>query len=513
LLAKRIDEAYAKLFQKLEKGERDYSKYKDDPVGFVRDVLSENPTPDQEDVLRAIITPPYKVIVRSAHNVGKSWLCACIILWFSKTQGDSFRLNSTASTYDQINEAVWGEVRAMDAKSGLNLMRGVRPVIQLGPKAVAKGFTAKTPTAFQGRRGLRNGLIADEAMGIEPSMFPAMESIFGGERYFGLYTFNPTDPSSHLRMKEESGEYRVIVLSQENHPNVIAARKGEAPPYPSAITLEVYERQLRERSDPVLGEPMPTDVIIGWIYGPNGEKVGGEWRRPNYEACCRNLGRWPDQSSVSIWTPRMFQEAVDRVLPDVGALQIGIDVARYGSCNTAYAVRRGGNLLHVESYNGWNTTQISERAKELCYEYGKRYGMNPREVPVAIDGTGGWGAGVEDKGIEDHYNFIPVIAGEKAIDASRYYLIRDELWCGLREHAEANGVSFKLVPKSVIDIIRPQALAAKYEYRGTKKKVLPKEEMAEMLSGRSPDEFEAVLLAYANVTGLQHRERVAGRVV
>lgn len=513
-LAKRIDEAYAKLFQKLDKGERDYSKYKDDPVGFVREVLQEDPTPDQEEVLRAIISPPYKVIVRSAHNVGKSWLCACIILWFSKTQGDNFRLNSTASTYDQINEAVWGEVRAMDAKSGLNLMRGVRPVIQLGPKAVAKGFTAKTPTAFQGRRGLRNGLIADEAMGIEPSMFPAMESIYGGERYFGLYTFNPTDPSSHLRLKEETGEYRVIVLSQENHPNVIAARKGEKLPYPSAITLEVYEKQLRERSDPVLGEPMPTDVLIGWTYGPNGEKVGGEWRRPNYEACCRNLGRWPDQSSVSIWTPALWDYCCKLKIParPMDHLQIGIDVARYGSCNTAFAVRRGGNLLHLESYNGWNNTQIAERAKALCFDYGKQFGMNPRDVPVAIDGTGGWGAGVEDKGIEDNYNFIPIIAGEKAIDDSRYYLKRDELWCGLKEHAMADGVSWALLPETQRNVLRQQALAAKYEYRGTKKKVLPKEQMAESLNGRSPDEFEAVLLAFArlqDVTG----ERIAGRVV
>lgn len=499
--------------RELDKGERDYSEYKDDPVGFVRDVLGENPTPDQEDVLRAIITPPYKVIVRSAHNVGKSWLCACIILWFSKTQGDNFRLNSTASTYDQINEAVWGEVRAMDAKSGLNLMNGVRPVINLGPKAVAKGFTAKTPTAFQGRRGLRNGLIADEAMGIDPGMFPAMESIYGGERYFGLYTFNPTDPSSHLRLKEETGEYRVIVLSQENHPNIVAARKGEPIPYPSAITLEVYEKQLRERSDPVIGEPMPQDVLIGWKYGPNGEKVGGEWRRPNYEACCRNLGRWPDQSAVSIWTPALWDYCckLDLGNKPTDVLQIGLDVARYGSCNTAFAVRYGGNLLHLESYNGWNTSQIAERARELCFQFGRQFGKNPKEIPVAIDGTGGWGAGVEDQ--SEQFNFIPVIAGEKAIEDQRYYLVRDELWCGLREHAEAGGVSFKLLPENQRALIRQQALAAKYEYRGTKKKVLPKEEMADSLNGRSPDEFESVLLAFANVTGIQHRERVAGRVV
>lgn len=495
-----------------EKGERDYSAYVDDPVGFARDVLNENPTPDQEEVLRALITPPYKVIVRSAHNVGKSWLCAVIILWFCKTQGLNFRLNSTATTYDQINEAVWGEVRAMDAKSGLNLMRGVRPVIQLGPKAVAKGFTAKSPTAFQGRRGLRNGLIADEAMGIEPGMFPAMESIYGGERYFGLYTFNPTDPSSHLRLKEETGEYRVIVLSQETHPNVIAARRGEPLPYPSAITLEVYEKQLRERSDPVIGDPMPQDVLIGWTYGPDGEKVGGEWRRPNYEACCRNLGRWPDQSAVSIWTPALWDYCCKLDLPvrQTDILQIGIDVARYGSCNSAFAVRHGGRLLHLESYNGWNTTQIADRAKELCYAYGREYKVHRESIPVCVDDTGGWGNGVIDQ--REKHNFIPIVAGEKAIADDRYYLIRDELWCGLREHADAGGVSFKALPENMRNLIRPQALAAKYEYRGTKKKVLPKEQMAESLNGRSPDEFEAVLLSFANVHDRQGGERIAGRV-
>jgi hypothetical protein len=61
------------------------------------------------------------------------------------------------------------------------------------------------------------------------------------------------------------------------------------------------------------------------------------------------------------------------------------------------------------------------------------------------------------------------------------------------------------------DLIRVQALAAKYEYRGLRKKVLPKEEMAEALNGRSPDEFESVLLAFADVTKLSS-EKVVGRV-
>lgn len=507
-------EDIAKLVESMDCGKAsiDLARYRDDPALYAEEILKVKPTPDQRRIMQAILEPPYRVLVPAGHNVGKTFVSSAILLWFVHTQGPSAIINSTAPSYQALAEVLWGQIRDMDSKAGLGMFRtSATPIIRFGPMHYAKGMTADKMGSFTGRHALRNAFIVDEAIDVTPKIYPVIESMMAGDRYFTLMIYNPVDPSSPLRLMEESGQWTVIRLSQATHPNIEAGRRGESPPYPSAVTLEKHEQELIERSEPVIGEPMPGDVFVGWKYGADGEKVGGEWRRPNYEACCRNLGRWPDQSSVSIWTPRLFQEALDRDLPDTGLLQIGIDVARYGSCNTSFAVRRGGNLLHVESYNGWNTTQISERARELCFEYGGRYKVPPREVPVAIDSTGGWGAGVEDQA--EHHNFIPVVAGEKAIDDTRYYLIRDELWCGLREHAEAGGVSFKKAPKSVIDIIRPQALAAKYEYRGTRKKVLPKEDMAEMLSGRSPDEFESVLLAFANVTGIQHRERVAGRVV
>lgn len=488
----------------------DFSVYMDDPVGFVRKELGQNPTPDQEAILRSAIEPPYKTLVPSAHNCGKSWTAACLILWGAKCFGDDFRINSTASTYDQINEAVWGEVRSLDFKCKLGLMGGVAPIIKRGPKGIAKGFTAKTPTAFQGRRGLYNGLIVDEAIGIDPTFFPAMESIYGGKRYFGVFFFNPTDPSSHLRLKEESHEYRVIKLSQETHPNIIAARWGKPIPYPSAITLEVFEKQMRERSDPVIGEPMPQDVLIGWKFNEHGEKVGGEWRRPNYEADCRNLGRWPSVAAVAIWTPALFDSCCMLVRPLGGRLQIGVDVARYGNCNSAFVVRKGNNVLRLESYNGWNTTQIAERAKELCFEFGRLYGEEPRMVPVAIDDTGGWGAGVIDQ--RENYNFVGVIAGERAWNEDKYFLKRDEMWCALRDSGNQGTFSMAMLPRSQQQLLRPQALAAKYEYRGLRKKVLPKEQMAESLNGRSPDEWEAVQLAFVPIAGVDTSEQVTGRV-
>src|SRR4051812_23587699 len=47
--------------------------YPDDPVGYARNVLGITTlTPDQETILRHLLLPPYKVLVPSAHDVGKA---------------------------------------------------------------------------------------------------------------------------------------------------------------------------------------------------------------------------------------------------------------------------------------------------------------------------------------------------------------------------------------------------------------------------------------------------------
>lgn len=477
----------------------DYHIYRDDPVGFARDVLKVSLTPKQEEILAAIVKPPYKFIVRSAHNVGKSYLAAVIILWFAACFREEGRLNSTASTFDQINEAVWGEVRALDASSGLGLIKYQVPQIKFGAKGVYKGFTATSSTAFQGRRNLYNGLIGDEAMGIKPEFFGAMESICGGKRFFVIYFFNPTDPASHLRNKEESGEYKIFVLNQEDHPNIDAGRRGLEPPYPSAITLDVHERQLMERTEPVLeDEPRPTDIKVGWRYGANGEQIGGEWRRPGFEAECRNLGRWPSSAVSGVWSPELWRIAEDAVLPDGGDIQIGVDVARKGDCFTVFCVRRGFNVEEIQSVQGWLTNQVAEQARAIAWRYGKRYGCNEKLIPIVIDDTG-VGGGVTDQA--DGYNFIPLLFGSEALKSEWYYNKRAELWFDLAQAARYQGVSFRKLSKAVRGVLRNQALAGEYEYQNQRKKMRPKEEAAEKLNGRSPDEWESVLLAYAGTSG------------
>lgn len=58
-------------------------------------------------------------------------------------------------------------------------------------------------------------------------------------------------------------------------------------------------------------------------------------------------GRWPTQAVNSIWSEALFDSCCDKVLPENGPLQIGLDCARFGDDDTAFAVRKGGLLLHM----------------------------------------------------------------------------------------------------------------------------------------------------------------------
>ena len=59
----------------------DYSRYADDPLGFVRDVLHGDPWERQIEIIEAVRTDPL-VAVRSCNSAGKDWTAAQIALWW-----------------------------------------------------------------------------------------------------------------------------------------------------------------------------------------------------------------------------------------------------------------------------------------------------------------------------------------------------------------------------------------------------------------------------------------------
>ncbi len=65
----------------------DFSKWKDDPEGFIEDYLGEMLTPDLRKICQSVKANEV-TIAQSGNGTGKSWISARLALWFFVTQLD-----------------------------------------------------------------------------------------------------------------------------------------------------------------------------------------------------------------------------------------------------------------------------------------------------------------------------------------------------------------------------------------------------------------------------------------
>jgi hypothetical protein len=479
---------------------RPMSQYAGDPCAYAREVLGVTWWAKQEEIARLLCTPPYKVLVKASHAVGKTFLAAGLVNWWYDAYDPSIAL-TTAPTVRQVRDLLWKEIR---------LQRGRRagftgpkmPRLESAPDHFAHGFTARDGESFQGHHGDHILIVFDEAVGVEPVFWETAQSMFAGAGHAWLAIFNPTDISSQAYIEERTGQWHVVSLSALEHPNILAESAGQLPPYPAAIRLERLDALIRQWCTPV----STADRRIGDVEWP---LASGSWWRPGPVAESRLLGRWPSQAVNSVWSEAVWDAAEKRALPEPQKVppEIGCDVARFGDDMTAMHVRRGPVSLHHEAHNGWSTGQTAGRLRVLAEEYGCRAGMDPKRVLVKVDDDG-VGGGVTDQA--NGFAFVPVSAASKPLDEEGYPNKRSELWFAVAELAGTGLFSLAALPASIRSELRRQALAPTYKLDSRGRRVVePKDETKKRL-GRSPDDMDAINLAYAFVgSGM---ERLSGRV-
>jgi len=482
----------------------DFTRYALDPIGYARDVHKLELTPKQGEILLGLISPPYRVLAPSANTQGKSFIGALAVSWWYDTRPVSIAI-TTANTQAQVEEILWGYIRSQRTNAGLDGFRSaVAPRLWSSPDHWARGYTANTGTSFHGRHNERVLVVIDEAVEIGNDMLIAAESMLQGEEYAFLCLYNPTDPTSIMRRLEDNASgYRIVRLSAMEHPNVIAELEGKPRPFPGAVTLEWVRNTILTHSEetpaPSTLENLPKNII----------QFEGKWYRLGGEVEARVFGNWPSEGEFSVWSQLVWDKACSTVLPFTGNIQIGVDVAWYGKDRTVFAVRRGGTLERIKSVQGWSPEQTNAYAKELAWEVGHKYNVPEKTIPIVVDdiGLGGKVMACDFDG----YKFLGLSVSERALDEEHYPNKRSELWIELA-HAARNGqVSFKMMSKEVLRDLKNQFFSAKYTYRGSQKVVEKKEKQKEYLGGRSPDEADAVMLAYASVDSMG-KETVAGRI-
>lgn len=477
----------------------DPRRYQNDPLGYAREILKVEWWSKAREVVAKLLTPPHRVLVRSGNEVGKTHLCGGLTSWFYDSFDPGLCL-TTAPTRDQVCDLLWKEVRVQRRKAGLGGFRGPKmPRLESSPDHWAHGFTARDASAFQGRHECKVMVIFDEAVGVAEEFWEAAWTMAD----YWVAIFNPTTASSQAYIEEREGGWHVVTMSCLDHPNIEAELKGDAPPFPAAISLHKLQERLDKWCTPITAEDRgPND--IEWPPGSD------KWLRPGPVAEARLLARWPSQAINAVWSEAAWNASegrkgslVENIYPEIGC-----DVARFGDNMTAIHGRQGGTSFHHEERNGWSTSQTAGRLKGLCNELGKRFGVEPTRIKVKVDDDG-VGGGVTDQA--GGYSFIAVKAGAKALDEGGYPNKRSELWFALAEYAAAGRLNLGRLDKVYLAELRQQAMLPTYTLDNQGRRVVePKDKTKERLK-RSPDGMDAMNLAYAWVPTGGH-ERVAGRI-
>ncbi len=301
-----------------------FEKYRDDPVGFCRDVLGFEPWEGQRKVLEALARGD-SVSNPAGRAVGKSRLDAAAALWFSCTRGQGARVVLTAPTFKQVQQILWEEIRNLFTYAKQPIRGECAKMASTGARmatgAQIIGITAEKPEAFQGIRGREMLVIADEASGIDEDIFTVIDgNTAGGAKL--LLTGNPTKSKGYFRESMRSPRFECIKLSSCDSPNVVAGENVVR----GLATREWVDERKREWGE---DSPLYKIHVLGEVVEAE------EGRLFSAELIAGAESRWTE------------------TLPS-GRLVVGIDPAGASGegDESAFAARRGPKVLKIHARRG-----------------------------------------------------------------------------------------------------------------------------------------------------------------
>lgn len=476
-------------------------------------------TPSQAKVAELLLVPPYRVLVPSANEQGKTFLGAVISIWWHLTRKPSIIL-TTAPTREQVRDLLWKEIRRLSSGLPMKFAGPTSLRVERSADDFMKGYTSRDATSIQGHHGPSLLFLFDESTKIRGDFFEATEGMFSPPGHAWLVFLNPTDTTAEVyRQYKLAGRYKswhVVRMSALQHPNVNAELAGQPPVVKHAMRIDKLERLIYQWCQLLRDDETPKATDIQWppahaveYCNRTGQKP--RWFRRGPIAEARLFALFPSQAVNSVWSDGDWQAAIRENLPPIKLqpeweVEFGCDVARFGLDWTAFHVRCGDVSLHPEEYNGQDTAVTSMRLIELAKKWATwqrdRTGIrcDPTTIPIKVDDDGIGGA-VCDILRMHGYNAIRIVASTKAIARKDYPNRRSELWFLLPERARLGEIDLSALRPETLERMQTQALAAKYTFNSHGQRVVtPKDEIREEL-GCSPDAMDAVNLAYAPTVG------------
>lgn len=446
------------------------------PAQMARAVFRHDHWSVAEAILDATFRPRARVAVKACHASSKTFTAADAVLLALLLGGDVL---TTAPTWQQVESVLWGQIHRTIAHAAVSDWGAVNLTeLRLPSGEFALGLSTNDAVRFQGfhaRSGRFLLVVMDEAPGVLPGIYEAIEGIRAGGDVRVLAIGNPTiagGPFYEAFTGQRSG-WQALTIDAFDTPNLAdETRLGHQ------LTLADLLALPEER---LAWTPRPYLVDRAWVR----EKYH-EWgeRSPLWQARVR--GQFPDQAEDALLSLAWLEAAAVReVEPRPSHVwEAGIDVAGPGEDELVLVVRHGPTIVKELAW-----AQADPRGEVLAAMAPYRDRLSA--VKVDSIGQGYYFA----RHLEDHGyrgKVVDVNVAEAASDKERYVNLKAELYWGLRLRAESGDLA-----GLSDDPTLSQLSGIRYRHNARGQVVIESKDEARKRGVKSPDRAEAVMLAFA----------------
>jgi len=391
--------------------------------------------------------------VKSGNTVGKSRSVAEIALTYLLSYYPS-KVLTTAPTFTQIEQIIWKEIAHLYNTSKLPIGGELlKTELKLNDEWFAMGISTNEVNRFQGFHSPHLLVIIDEALGVAPEIW---EAIDGLHPHRIIAIGNPLSPEGNFFKCFSSDLWHKVTISCLD----CVRWQAEYGKINGLVTLDWIEERAKE-------------------WGKNS---------PLYQS--RVLGEFPQEGTDTLihlnWVDNCRRKEPEHDETDLKI--ISADVARYGMDKTVILDRQGHTMLSFEIKDKIPTTMTSGIVK-------RHYELQHGDTLVVDDcGVGG---GVTDMLQEQRIGVLPFNGGYKqaAIDHERFVNLRSQFFWYIARKFEKGLYSLNLLRPDIYEKLKNQLCSIKYEIDSKNRlKVESKEDM-KARGLVSPDLADALMMS------------------
>ena len=456
-----------------------FAKYKNDPVGFVKDILGAagRAYDKQVEILKALAQHSH-VSVAACNSSGKDWAAARAIVWWLHTRPHA-KVVVTGPTLRQIRDILWHELRIAVAAAGDVLPGKItndKYVIDVDRFAIA--FSSNSHHNIQGFHSPNLLVVVTEAQGVKQAYMEALKRLNPAKV---LLIGNPLSHEGELydSHHSKSALYHQITISAFDSPNFRRKRFR----IPGLVTPEDVEHHRRDWGD---DSPLYVASVLGQF--PDALDDSLTTRNHVDRAIARHEATSvvPAEAGTSQPLDDPPTDERGRPLP----YRMGVDVGRFGTDESVIVIRRGYRVEHlIPLKRGLDNMQVADEVKA----WADALGINT----IFADGTG-TGTGVVDRLGQLGVPVIGVDAGSRARRPAQFADLRAEIFWEvarlLREDQAA-------IPND--SVLVGQLLALRYDVSTTGRIRLESKTKLRHRGVASPDRADALALAFMEPPSLE----------